>query len=65
MSDGMSDGRAVGRLADDLDLAAYELRDALKACEAGHRGLTVPGIADRVNDILKDAGFEIRRLPGR
>ena len=62
MSDGMSDATACGRLAGDLREAAYKLRDAIKAAESGHRGMSVP-IISTVDPILNDCGFEIRRLP--
>lgn len=39
MSDGMSDGYALGRLDADIREAAHVLKDALQANEHGCRGL--------------------------
>ena len=64
MSDGMSDAAAVGRLGNAVVDAAYGLRDALKAADAGHRGVSVDALED-INRVLRDAGYELRRLPPR
>lgn len=60
MSGGMEDASAIGGLADKLRDASYELRDAIKAAEAGHRGMSVP-VQDEVNEILLPSGWKIVR----
>lgn len=59
MSDGLSDASAVGKIAGRLEEAAYQLRDALKAVEEGHRGLTVANPEAQVNRILEEQGYRI------
>ncbi len=56
----MEDANAVGGLAVELREAAYEMRDAVKAAEAGHRGLSVDVQAE-VNDILLPCGWKLVR----
>jgi len=60
MSGGMEDASAVGRLGTELREATYQMRDAIKAGEDGHRGLAID-VQDAVNEILLPCGWKIVR----
>lgn len=65
MSDGMRDATALGQLAQKLEEATYELRDAIKAAEEGHRGYMVD-IQATINCVLArspDCKWRITRMP--
>lgn len=61
MSDGMSDGDAVGRLHQNVWNAAYDLRKAIKAAERGHRGLVPAGMVETINEQLEQVGYQLVR----
>lgn len=65
MSDAMSDAYAVQRLYDDAVKATEKLKEELEAAEQGHRGLmpNMYELTQSMNYVLKEAGWEIRRLP--
>ena len=60
MSGGMEDANAVGRLGVKLREAAYQMRDAIKEAEEGHRGLTVDVLSE-VNEIMLPCGWKVVR----
>ena len=60
----MSDANAVGQLRLRVLAAVFDLRDAIEEAEAGHRGLK-PDWFTEVRTVLEEAGYEIRRLPGK
>ena len=61
MSDGLSDTAALDRLAAEVREAAFQLRDAVRRAEHGHRGLYF-AVEPVVNEILAGAGYELRAL---
>lgn len=60
MSGGMEDASAIGELATELREAAYQMRDAIKAANAGHRGWAIDS-QHEVNEILLPSGWKIVR----
>lgn len=62
MSDGMSDGAALGRLETALFCAAYDFVEALQAAQNGHRGWIIAVDVSEINSMLRRAGFELRRI---
>lgn len=58
MSDGIRDSRALDSIANELEIAAYALKKALKRASDGHRGLTV-SIKAHVNQILQGVGYKL------
>lgn len=64
MSSGIQDANAVGQLGQKVVLACYDLRDAIKAADAGYRGLS-PAWNETVNEILLEAGYELRKVTSR
>jgi hypothetical protein len=60
MSDGLSDANAVAAIANAIEDAAHDLRDALDAATEGHRGLTVDPILI-VNEALKRSGYMLTK----
>jgi hypothetical protein len=65
MSDAMSDANGVTQLYDDAVKAAEKLKEELQAAEQGYRGLmpNMYELTQSMNYVLKEAGWEIRRLP--
>ena len=59
MSGGPEDASAMGRLDDKLREAAYQLRDAIEAAEAGHRGWAID--VKTANEILLPSGWKLVR----
>ncbi len=60
MSGGQQEAAALGEMATKLREAAYELRDAIKKAEDGHRGWGVP-VEPTVNEILLPSGWKLVR----
>lgn len=60
MSDGMSDANAMGGLSTRLREASCKMRDAIKAAEDGHRGMSLD-VQEDVNEILLPSGWKIVR----
>lgn len=60
MSGGQQEAAALGALSSELREAAYQLRDAVKSAEAGHRGVSV-NVVDEVNSILLPTGWKLVR----
>jgi hypothetical protein len=60
MSGGQHEAAALGGLATELREAAHQMRDAIKAAEDGHRGVSI-AVQDEVNEILLPCGWKIVR----
>lgn len=60
MSGGMEDASAMSELSKELIDAAYEMRDAVKAAEEGHRGMSID-IEATVNELLLPIGWKLVR----
>lgn len=58
MSDGPSDAAACRGLGTSLELAAHDLKLAIRRAEAGHRGWSVDVLVV-VNDVLKGSGWRL------
>lgn len=61
MSSGPADAAATDRLAFELEEAAYNLRDAIKKAENGHRGWSV-AVEAHVAPILREAGYRFIKV---
>lgn len=64
MSDGMSDGAALGRLEQELDTAAHAFAEALLASATGHRGWAIPPDLHEINRALRGTGFKLIQTAG-
>lgn len=58
MSDGSSDAHAICELHNELESAAFDLRDAIKKAIEGHRGWSV-NVESIVNETLEGSGFKL------
>lgn len=60
MSDGMSDSRALGSIAGELERAAHQLRAAIQRANDGHRGMSID-VEETVNEILVGTYYRVER----
>lgn len=60
MSDGMRDSRILGDLSIKLREASYQLRDAIRDADDGHRGTSI-AIVPTVNEILAGTDYILMR----